>query len=103
MAGPPRRLGATLPGEGVQGPGRDPDRAPEGGLAEHVRALCAWTSSFVGHMGLSWPPPEEELDHLTPCDVSMETIRPSQGPPLVLAQGQQTPAPQLTRWEMPTE
>lgn len=54
-------------------------------------------------MGLSWPPPEEELDHLTPCDVSMETTRPSQGPPLVLAQGQQTPAPQLTRWEMPTE
>lgn len=54
-------------------------------------------SSFVGHMGLSWPRPEEELDHLIPRDVSVVTTRPSQGPPLVLAQGQQTRAPQLTR------
>lgn len=54
-------------------------------------------SSFVGHVGLFWPWPEEELGHLIPCDVSMVTTRPS------LAQGQQTHAPQLTRWEMPTE
>lgn len=54
-------------------------------------------------MGLFWPWPEEELDHRIPCDVSMVTTRPSQGLPLVLAQGQQTHAPQFTRWEMPTE